>query len=70
MKVDLSSRDIELLLLLINESASPDGFTLNDAGVFSFEELALIEKLESALKKCEMIEKTMLDAPSSDTVYH
>jgi len=64
MKVDLSVRDIELILSLLSDSG-PDELGMAPSLVYSFEEVALLEKLETALKKCDLAEKDILDTGSS-----
>ena len=58
MKIDMTPREIELLLILINEAAQGD-FTLDGPPIFSIEELSLIKKLESALETIEKTEKKL-----------
>ena len=64
MKVELTARDIELMIALLAQSASDDMF-FNPSQLFSIEEMALLEKLESALRKCDPKEVDILDTGSS-----
>ena len=50
MKVDLTPREIELILLLVGDSAASE-FEFDEPSLYSMEELTLISKLESALKQ-------------------
>ncbi|HBU69971.1 MAG TPA: hypothetical protein DEE98_06250 [Elusimicrobia bacterium] len=50
MKVDLTPREIELILLILNDVAASD-FEFEGSAVFSSEELSIISKLEMALKQ-------------------
>lgn len=52
MKVDLTPREIEVLLILMNEAASGD-FTLDGPPIYSTEELSIVKKLEAALEHGE-----------------
>jgi len=64
MKVELTSRDIELILSLLAESASEELY-FRSSSLYSVEEIALLEKLESALRKCDLKEADILDTGSS-----
>ena len=64
MKVDLTTRDIELILSLLSESAGDDIY-FKSSMLYSMEELMLLEKLESALSKCDSKEADILDTGSS-----
>jgi len=68
MKIELSSRDIELILLLLQESVS-DKLDTNNPDALSLEEFALMERLENALRNIEASEQDILDIKSG-TVYH
>ena len=50
MKVELSARDIELILFLLGNTLVND-FDTGKPLIFSIEDIALIEKLEKALNK-------------------
>ena len=55
MKVDLSQKEMEYILFLINESVTgSDGAA--DAGEYTMEDLELMDKLESALRLLEIKE--------------
>jgi hypothetical protein len=51
MKVELTHREVELILTLINDAVSGD-FDIGDAPIYTTEELEIVRKLEDALK-CE-----------------
>lgn len=68
MKIDFTSRDIELMLMMLHEVLS-DKIELNDPDVMSMEEFALLEKLENALRNSEASEQETFDAKTSN-VYH
>lgn len=55
MKVDLTQKEMEYILFLINESAgtSDDGRVVNE---YSTDELELMDKLETALRLLEIKE--------------
>jgi hypothetical protein len=65
MRVELSQKEIELLLLLMNDMFS-DGMGGDDAPIMSLEERVLMEKLESALRNTSVFEKSILDVNSSN----
>lgn len=65
MRVELTQREIELLLLLMNDMFA-DGMGGDDAPIMSLEERALMEKLEAALRSTSLFEKNVLDANSSN----
>ena len=50
MNIDLSQREMELILTLINDAAKGD-FSLSGPPIYSDEELALVERFESAMSK-------------------
>lgn len=50
MKVELSARDIELILFLLGNTLVND-FDTGKPLIFSIEDISLIEKLEKALDK-------------------
>ncbi|MHB9154328.1 MAG: hypothetical protein ACYC5N_01390 [Endomicrobiales bacterium] len=58
MKVDLTFRDIELILMLIGDAAAGD--FPDSSPIYSMEELSLVEKLEAALRRGEILEKELL----------
>ncbi len=64
MKIDLTARDIELMIAILSESASDDMF-FKPSQLYSMEEITLLEKLESALRKCDLKEVDILDTGSS-----
>ncbi len=68
MKIDLTMRDIELLLFLINSAALED-FNARRPFSFSAEELALIDKLENALRREETADGEIL-LPETGGRYH
>lgn len=68
MKVDLTQRDIELLLLVLNDVAQSYD-NLDEQPIYSIEEFTLVEKLEAALRKSESAEKMLLDT-KVERVYH
>ena len=70
MKVELTQRDIELLLILLNENAVGDLGDLKNQPSFSIEELALIDKLEAAIRQNELLDKILFDVSKSDNTYH
>jgi len=50
MKIDFTPREVELLLMLINDVADAD-MALAEPAVYSIEELSIIGKLEAALRQ-------------------
>ena len=68
MKVDLTQRDIELLLFLINEAAA-GGFGTRKRSKFTMQEISLITKLEKALGNDDLIEKIMFSAGKQSTLH-
>ena len=64
MKVDLTARDIELILSLLAGSAAEDMY-FRSPSLYSLEESALLDKLEAALKKFSSKEIDILDTGSS-----
>ncbi|MCL2485473.1 MAG: hypothetical protein FWF00_06055 [Endomicrobia bacterium] len=65
MKVDLSWREIEYLLYLINESVSKRSKNGANYHEYSVDDLELMDKLESAMKFFE-IEKSGLGKASKN----
>ncbi|MBN1621666.1 MAG: hypothetical protein JW871_03645 [Endomicrobiales bacterium] len=49
IKIDLTPKEIELILILLNKEASSD-ILKNSVPIYSPEELQLLKKLESALE--------------------
>ena len=68
MKVDLSVRDIELILNLLNNAIDEDFVICEDAS-FTSAEVALISKLESALRAQAFSQKVAFDTGTSDTFH-
>jgi hypothetical protein len=68
MKVDLTQRDIELLLFLINEAAA-GGLGSRKRSKFTMQEISLITKLEKALGNDDLIEKIMFSAGKESTLH-
>jgi hypothetical protein len=68
MKVDLTQRDIELLLFLINEAAAGE-LSTRKRKRFTMQELSLISKLEKALRNDDLIEKIMFSV-GKETILH
>ncbi len=68
MKVDLSQKDIELLLFLINEAAAGD-LSSRKRSKFTIQELALISKLEKALQHSDLIEKIIYNVTKPTTLH-
>lgn len=68
MKVDLTQKDIELLLFLINEAAAGE-LSSRKRSKFTIQELALITKLEKALQSNDLIEKIVYSATKSNTLH-
>jgi 3-deoxy-D-arabino-heptulosonate 7-phosphate (DAHP) synthase class II len=68
MKLDLTLRDIELMLMLMHEAATLDTGE-NAQPVFTMEEMALIDKLETALKREEILSQEIFDT-SVSTLTH
>lgn len=60
MKIELTEKEIELLLLLINDVVT-NNFNVNGKPIYSLEEINLIEKFENALKLHEISKKNILD---------
>ncbi len=59
MKIELSQKEIELLLLLLNDAFSGD-LTPSGNPILTVEERALMEKLESALRDTYLLDKGLL----------
>jgi len=59
MKIDLTQKEIELLLLLMND-VFIDDLGSNDTTILTIEERALMEKLEAALRSTYIFEKGLL----------
>ena len=68
MKVDLTQRDIEMLIFLINEAASGQLGT-RKRSKFTMQEISLITKLEKALGNEDLIEKIMFSAGKESTLH-
>ncbi len=68
MKVDLTQRDVELLLFLINEAAQGELGTRKRSR-FTIQELSLISKLEKALRNDDLIEKILFSAGKESTLH-
>ncbi len=68
MKVDLTTREIELILLLVNEIAM-ENWDSKKNPAFSLEELTLIEKLETALRKEDIVNKTIPNSSQSNLLH-
>jgi hypothetical protein len=69
MKIDLTARDIELLLALLADTAyGKKGF--NASIVYSMEELVLIDKLEAALRQETVDEPELMDTGSPSELTH
>lgn len=60
MKIDLTPREMELMLMLLNDAASEEFVRMSGFNIFSMEELSLMDKLENALKQ-EITEKGLPD---------
>lgn len=69
MKIDLTERDIELLLSLLADAATDD-VNYRPSSFFSIEEIALIDKLEAALKKGDLDEPELMDTGSPSGLVH
>jgi hypothetical protein len=73
MKIDLTQKEIELLLLLMNDVFIEDIGSLgsNNTPILTLEERALMEKLESALRSTYIFEKGLLDSnPNPSNLSH
>jgi hypothetical protein len=69
MKIDLTARDIEILLTLLADNVSDEeGCKMPIA--FSIEELAIIDKLEAALRKDNIEEPELMDTGSPSGMMH
>jgi hypothetical protein len=69
MKIDLTARDIEILLTLLADSVTDEnGYKTPMA--FSIEELAIIDKLEAALRKENLGEPELMDTGSPSGLMH
>ena len=68
MKLDLSIRDIELLLAIMYEYDGRDRESAMRNG-FAAEDLVLMDKLEAALKRVEFFGEDATTLPASD-LYH
>jgi hypothetical protein len=68
MKIDLTHRDIELILSVLYETAGKE-IEISMQGSFTIDDLALIDKLEAALKRGEFFGEDSIHAPVSD-LYH
>lgn len=65
MKIELNQKEIELLLLLLNDTFSAD-FTPSGNPILTVEERALMEKLESALRDTYLVDKGLLGSSQSN----
>ncbi|MFH1369644.1 MAG: hypothetical protein ABII64_11030 [Elusimicrobiota bacterium] len=65
MKIELTQKEIELLLLLLNDAFAGD-FTPNGNPILTLEERELIEKLESALRNTYLFDKGLLNNSQSN----
>jgi len=71
MKIDLTSREVELILALLSDiAADGEEFDLNTQSALSIEELALIEKLEMALKREELLSEKSLMNLNNNNLLH
>jgi hypothetical protein len=68
MKVDLTARDLELMLMLLNDEVT-DKIDLNDPNIIAIEEFTLLEKLENALRNGAAFEQETFDMKTSN-VFH
>lgn len=68
MKIDLTVREIELILALMGDAASSE--FLQDMPIYSLEEKTLVEKLEASLKRGEILEKALLETGETNTLQH
>ena len=68
MKVDLTQRDIEMLIFLINEAAAGQ-LGSRKRSKFTMQEISLITKLEKALGNEDLIEKIMFSAGKESTLH-
>jgi hypothetical protein len=69
MKIDLTARDIEILLTLLADSVTDEnGYKTPMA--FSIEELAIIDKLEAVLRKENIEEPELMDTGSPSGLMH
>jgi hypothetical protein len=68
MKMDLTPRDIEYLLLLVNEMIA-DKMDMNDPEAVSIDEMMLVEKLETALNSMTTNEHDIFGGKSTN-MYH
>jgi len=69
MKIDLTPRDIELLLELLSDTVT-DELDFKSPITYSIEELALIDKLETALRKSDLDEPELMDTGSPSGLTH
>lgn len=68
MKIDLTHRDIELLLSVLYETAGKELEVGMHSG-YTADDLVLIDKLEAALKRGEFFGEETIHAPVSDLVH-
>lgn len=68
MKIDLSVKDIELILLLVNDTF---GMEVSGKSKYSLsgDEISLVQKLERALKEMEISQKEIFGL-EVDEMYH
>ena len=57
VKLELTHREIELVLTLINDAVTGD-FDIGDAPIYTTEEIEIVKKLEDALKSEEKLGKS------------
>jgi len=69
MKIDITAREIELMLMLLSDVASDDTSD-KPSSFYSIEEIALMEKFEAALRKSDLIEPELLDTGSPSGLVH
>lgn len=65
MKIEMTQKEIELLLLLLNDAFAAD-FTADGNPMLTIEERALIEKLEAALRNTYLVDKGLLGTNQSN----
>lgn len=60
MKVELNSKDIEYILMLLKENAENE-YTLDGSQTLSMEDLLLIDRLESALRRSDVMDEDLFE---------
>ncbi len=65
MKIELSVRDIEIILSLLSE-VTMDEYGMMSNSSSAMEEFALLDKLETALKRGLLMERELLDTSGSN----